>query len=137
MKFEESNIFKKLTPFKLIMPFGNYYLCPNFFIGELHEGVHLDWSKVELLIPEILKFYSPNAKIVYIANRINSYSIDPQNWVRLEKDYDLLVASAIIIYNKPSYINASLEKQFAKQSIKRCLSLNEAVGWVENLKEFN
>lgn len=137
MKFDKSPYFEKHNPKKLELPFGNYYLCKHYFVGELKEGVHFDWSKAKILIQEILKFYGENAKVAYIANRINAYSIDPQNWLKIEKEYDILVASAIVAYNNSTYINASLEKHFTQKSIKRCLSLSEAIQWVENLKEFN
>ncbi|MBC3758605.1 hypothetical protein H7U19_09335 [Hyunsoonleella sp. SJ7] len=137
MTFEKSPFFEKLKPYKLSLSFGNYYLCEHFVVAEPHEGVHFDWSKAQVLIKELNKFYGENAQVAYVANRINSYSIDPQNWLRIEKHYNILVASAIVAYNNASYINASLEKHFSNKSIKRCLSLSEAIRWVENLKEFN
>ncbi|MDP5158656.1 MAG: hypothetical protein NWQ07_08785 [Flaviramulus sp.] len=137
MKFETSKFFKELHPFKLEMPFGNYYFFENFVVAELFEGVHFDWDKVKKLITEIIKFYGQDAQIGFISNRVNHYSIDPQNWTRLEKEYNLIVASAIIMYNNLTYINASIERQFTKKSIKRCTSITEAFDWMLNLKEFN
>lgn len=137
MKFEKSLYFEKFSPKKLELDFGIYYLCTNFFVGELYESVHVDWTKVEELISELYTFYGENTKLAYISNRINDYSVDPQNWVKVDKHYDLLVASAIVAYNNSTYINASIEKNFTKMSIKRCLSLTEAIEWIESLEEFN
>lgn len=137
MKFEKTPYFKTLNPYKLELSFGTYYFCKNFVVGELFEGVHFDWDMAKVLIKEIYSYYGEDAKFAYIANRINAYSIDPQNWLRIEKEYNILIASAIVVYNNANYINASLEKQFTNKSIKRCLSLSEAIRWVENLKEFN
>ena len=137
MKFEKTPHYKKLKSTKFKLPFGQYYFCDNFIIGEPYEGIHFDWDMAKVLIKEIYKYYGEGAKVAYIANRINAYSIDPQNWLRLEKEYNVLIASAIVIYNNASYINASLEKQFSQKSIKRCLSLPEAIVWVKNLEEFN
>lgn len=137
MKTEDSKYFKDLKPFKLEMPFGNYYLFEKFIVAELFESVHFDWDKAELLIAEVFNYYGNNPKIGFIANRINHYSLDPQNWAKLEKKYNFVVASAIVVYNMSTYMNASIEKQFTKSSIKRCKSLKEAVEWVSNLKEFN
>ncbi len=136
MQFEKTCHFKTLKPLKVGLPFGNYFFCKRFIIGEPFEGVHFDWNKAELLINEVIKHYGSNAKIAYIVNRINHYSIDPQNWLKIEKKYDFLVAGAIVYYNNANYINASLEKQFTTKSIKRCLSIDEAIAWVEQLKEF-
>ncbi len=137
MKFEDSEFFKSLKHFKLEMPFGNYYLCEKFFVGELNEGVHFDWKKVKRVAKELLEFYGENPKLVFISNRVNAYSVEPQNWIRVEKEYNIMFASAIVIYNKPSYLNASLEKRFSKNSIKRCKSIKEAIDWANGLTEFN
>lgn len=137
MKFEKSKYFEELKPLKVEFAFGTYYFCENFIVGELNEGVHLDWNKAEQLIKAVIAHYGKNSKIAYIANRINAYSIDPQNWQRMEDKYNLLTASAIVTYNNASYLNASLEKQFTNKSIKRCLSLSEAIGWIDSLIEFN
>ncbi|MFS4481425.1 hypothetical protein ACKGJY_00270 [Hyunsoonleella sp. 2307UL5-6] len=137
MKFEKTPYFNKLKPYKLKLSFGNYYFCEDLIVGELFEGIHFDWAMAKDLISEIYIHYGENAKIYYIANRINSYSIDPQNWLKIEKEHDILKASAIVVYSNSSYINASLEKHFTKKSIKRCFSLVEAINWVGNFKEFN
>jgi len=135
MKFEDSVFFNVFENHKLEMPFGNYYLCEKFIVAELFEGTHFDWPKAEKLINELLNFYHEDAKIGFISNRINQYSVDPQNWVKLEKNYTLIVASAIIMYNNLTLMNASIEKQFAKQSIKRCTNLKEAIDWMLQLDE--
>ncbi|MEP5340252.1 MAG: hypothetical protein ABJL44_14865 [Algibacter sp.] len=137
MKFEDSKYFKELKHFKLEMPFGNYYLFEHFFVSELNEGVHFDWEKVKLVAKELIAFYGENPRLVFIANRVNGYSVEPQNWIRVEKEYNIMFASAIVVYNTPSYLNASLEKHFSKNSIKRCRSIKEAIDWSNNLKEFD
>ena len=84
-----------------------------------------------------IEYYVDTLKIGYISNRINSYSIEPQLWTTIGEEFDFLVAGAIVIYNKISYVNASIEKRFSKNSIKRCKSLDEAINWINNLKEFS
>ena len=137
MKFENSSFFKKIKHHKLEMPYGNYYLYDNFFVGELNEGVHFDWNKAKEVVEKVIDFYGKDAKIGFISNRINSYSIDPHNWKKIEEEYDLIAGSAIVMYSSSTYMNASIEKQFAKKTIKRCMSLNEAIDWMINLKEIN
>lgn len=136
MTFENSEYYKALKPFKLEMPFGNYYFCEFFLVSELHEGIHFDWKKAKKLINEIFKFYGENEKIGFISNRINAHSVDPQNWVKVQKEYNFMAASAIVVYNNLGYMNASLEKHFSKKSIKRCISIEEAIDWIINLDEF-
>ncbi|WP_396600961.1 hypothetical protein [Algibacter sp. R77976] len=137
MNFERYT-FSKNIPFKKIqMPFGTYYFCDRFVISELQESVHFDWIKAELIIEKIIKFYGKNVKIGFISNRINHFSVDPSNWTKIERKYNIIAASAIVIYNNSNFMNASIEKQFAKKSIKRCMSLEEAILWIKSLAEFN
>lgn len=137
MKFEDSVFYKNLQPPKLEFSFGNYYLMEKFIVAELFEGVHFDWEKTEMLIAGIIDFYGENPKIGFISNRINHYSIDPKNWLKWETEYGFIIASAIVVYNSSNYMNASIEKKFAKRSIKRCASITEAIDWMLGLKEFN
>ncbi|MEJ6791582.1 MAG: hypothetical protein QNK89_02275, partial [Lacinutrix sp.] len=95
-------------------------------VSEIFEGIHFDWNMAGKLIPEIIKFYGENAKLGFISNRVNHHSVDPQNWLKLEENYTFIVSSAIVAYDNTNFMNASIEKQFAKNSIKRCKSLKEA-----------
>lgn len=137
MNFESYSFSKTLNYNKLEMPFGTYFLCEKFFIGELNEGIHFDWKKTELAIKKIIDFYGEDAKVGFISNRINHFSVDPSNWTKVEKKYNFILASAIVIYNNSNFMNATIEKQFTKKSIKRCMSLKEAIDWMTRLKEFN
>jgi len=137
MFFENSKYYKTFQSYKLVMPFGNYYFTEKFIVGEIHEGMHIDWDKTQAIINEAVEFYGKNAKLAFISNRINRYSVDPQNWINMEQKYNFIVASAIVIYSSSTYMNASIEKKFAQKNIKRASNLDEAIKWVLNLKEFN
>lgn len=135
MKFEDSEFFINIKHHKLEMPFGKFYLCDRFFISELNEGIHLGWDKIEIVMAELIKHYGENAKLAYIPNRVNSYSVNPHYWDKVDKTYNIIVAGAIVYYSSMNKMNASLEKRFFKKSLKRCRSLKEAIDWVLNLKE--
>ncbi len=136
MKFENSIYFKQLDHKALILSFGKFYLLGNFIISEIHEGVHFDWDKIQELAAELINHYGYNISIGYISNRINSYSIDLHLWTNFNKEFGFIVASAIVVHNDLSYMNATLEKQFSGKSLKRCSSLDEAINWIQNLDEF-
>lgn len=137
MHFENSKYYKEFKHKKLEYPFGNFYLCEKFFISELSEGVHFNWDKIQIVMEDIIKHYGINVRLAYISNRFNSYSINPQSWKQVLDKYDVIIASSIVAYNSFTFYNASLEKTFSDKSIKRCLSLKEAIEWSLNLKEFN
>ncbi|MCB4797363.1 hypothetical protein [Neotamlana laminarinivorans] len=136
MKFEDSVYYKELNTRKLTLPFGDFYLADKMVIGEFFEGQHVDWDKIECMLMNVEALYDKNTKLAYISHRINDYSINPQIWTLWEETFDFVVASAIIIYNNATFMNASIEKHFAKKSLKRCTSLDEGICWVKNLKEF-
>ncbi|NRD22532.1 hypothetical protein HNV10_04725 [Winogradskyella litoriviva] len=137
MHFEKSLLSKSLSYEKLTLDFGTNYLFENFFIMEVNEGVHFNFEKLNELLSEIIEYYGFHKKLAYIANRVNSYSIDPILWSYFDKDDSLLVAASIITYNESSFMNANIEKQLASISVKRSSSLEEAIGWVQRLSELS
>ena len=137
MKFENSQYFKNLKHSKIEKPFGNFYFCERFFIAELHESVHFDWDMVKNVMSDVIEFYGKDAKLGYLSNRVNSYSMDPHSWEKVYKKYGIIVASAIVVYNNFTSLNAALEKQFSSKSIKSCYSLSEAIDWISNLRELS
>ncbi|HMR16240.1 MAG TPA: hypothetical protein PKD13_07135 [Mariniflexile sp.] len=130
MTFENSSFFE-LKHHKLEMPFGNFYLLEKFFISELNEGAHFDWTMIKSVMDELVIFYGADAKIGYISNRVHSYSINPQTWNKVHQKYHMITVGAIVAYNTITFMNASLENQFSKTiPIKACHSLTEAIAWV-------
>ncbi|MCD2259326.1 hypothetical protein [Psychroserpens luteolus] len=136
MKFENSKYSKLLEYKKIEFPFGTIYTTKHFVVSELNEGIHVDYTIVSELISKFSEYIRKGIKIGYIANRINSYSFEPQLWLDFNNEYDFMVASAIVSYSDFSYLNSSLEKHFFQKSLKRCHSLDEAIEWMTNLDEF-
>lgn len=136
MKFENSKYSKRLGYKKVEFSFGSLYVTKHFVISELNEGIHVDHSTASELIGRFTDDIQKGIKIGYIANRMNSYSFEPQLWLDFNNEYDFLVATAIVSYNDFSYLNSSLEKHFFQKSLKRCTSLDEAIEWMLSLEEF-
>ena len=137
MKFEDSEHSKTFNYYKLEMPFGNFFFCEKFIISEMDAGVHFDWGKIERVLKEAITFYNPGVKLGYISNRINSYSVDPQDWAKVATTSNMMAGSAIVYYNYMMYLNASLEKRFSKVDMHYCLSLEEAIEWISSLEGLN
>ncbi len=137
MRIEES-IYANTYQKKIEMPYGNFYFFEKFVVSEINEGEHFDWEKVQQIMNISFLHYPENFKIAYISNRVNSYSMEPQTWIKFKKrGLDFIVASAIIIYDEISLEIATLEKSFSSNSLKRCFSIDEAIHWVKGLREFN
>lgn len=137
MKFENSKYYRPLSPYKIIMPYGIFYFCDKFYLAEIHEGVHLDYAKIKGVMGQVMRFYGENKKIGFVSNRINSYSIDPHLYHKIDEEYNKIVASAFVTYTNMSFMNATMEKRFSKKSIKRCISLDEAIDWILSIKELS
>ena len=137
MKFEESKYFKLLRNSKIEFSFGNFFFLDKFVISEVHEGVHFSWENIERVISAIADHYGNDFKIAFLSNKINSYSIEPQHWIRFYNQYDFIFASALVPYSELSFQNSSMEKKIAKNPIKICETLDQAIEWILGLKEFN
>jgi hypothetical protein len=135
MRFENSPYAKFHNYEKVELPFGSYYLLNNFFIMEMNEGVHFNWNKLNILLSSLRDYYGHNKSLAYIANRVNSYSIDPVLWSYFDKDDSILIAASIVSYRDSTYLSANIEKQIASIPLKRAHSLEEAIDWVNQLNE--
>lgn len=130
---EPASIFKH---HKLTLDFGVFYFCDRFIIVEINEGIDYTWDKIEIVAMMVVEHYGNNPKLGYISNRVNSYSVDPGLWDKFHNTYNMIVASAIVSYNKFGSLNAEIEKRLTYKSTKRCTNLNDAIEWIVNLKEF-
>ncbi|MBO6881008.1 hypothetical protein [Winogradskyella sp.] len=137
MRFEDSPHSKSIAYDKIVLDFGSYYLCGDFFIMEINEGEHFNGEKLNTLLDSLRAYYGTHKTLAYIANRVNAYSIDPVLWSYFDKDDSILIATCIISYRDSTYMSANIEKNIASIPMKRAFSLGEAINWVQNLKEFN
>jgi hypothetical protein len=137
MHFEDSDFSKHLNYTKIELNFGFLYLTDDFFIMEVNEEEHFNWDKLNTVLDSLRNHYGNHKTLAYIANRVNSYSIDPVLWSYFDKDDSILIAASIVSYRDSSFMNANIEKQMASIPLKRAHSLGEAINWVQQLKEFN
>ena len=120
---------------EICLPFGNFYFFKTFVVSELKEGVHFDWQKVKILSDLIASHYEKKNNLVYISNRINSYSIEPQSWLKFDKKYHFFKATGIIAYDNRGGLSVVLERLFSKERIKRFRSLKAAIDWALKLND--
>jgi hypothetical protein len=137
MYFEDSSVSKLMNYDKIVLDFGTYYLCDNFFIMEVNEGEHFNSDKLNTLLTSLRAYYGNHKTLAYIANRVNAYSIDPVLWSYFDKDDSILIAASIVSYRDSTFLSANIEKQLSSIPMKRALSLGEAINWVQHLSEFN
>lgn len=139
MNFENSKYSRLLKYQKFSLDSGDLYLTENnLIISELKSGIHVNLDLLVDFFTHPPFAFKKGQSYGYIANRINSYSFDPNVWADLNSsDHDYLVAAAIVAYDTTNFINATIEKKFYNKSLKRCSSLDEAIEWMQSLREFN
>lgn len=112
------------------------FIHENFLINQIREGKHIQPKHADLLGNIIDKHFSIK-KVVYISNRVNSYSVDPMTYGYVAA-IENLVAMAIVATDKKAQDAAKFEKDFYSKPFKIVSTLTEAVAWTyEELEKYN
>ncbi len=104
----------------------------------MHEGVIVNWEQHgKRIVDDISQFYENRndnpQNIVYISNRVNSYSVKPTDWLKFYKNNHSMKAYGIVSYDDTGFLNALLEKLFVKTDFNRYGSLERAIEWAKTL----
>ncbi len=111
--------------------FGTFYFFDEFVISEINEGVTLVFDDTLELI-ELIKDYYAERPFGYLSNRINSYSIDPTGYYKVEESFPNLAGFAVVIYNQ--YKGAlEIEKLFLNAPFKGFQTIEKASFWLSGL----
>jgi len=130
MRVSDSNLISEVEDV-YILDSGIFYFCTNYIISEIKEGITFDWQTAVQVIDLAYAHYGQDAKISYISNRIHSYSLVPQDWLKFFSARHTLLSFAVVTYTKAGLMNVVLEKMFFKSKIKRFENLYEATEWVK------
>ncbi|TVZ51609.1 hypothetical protein [Dokdonia sp. Hel_I_53] len=128
MYVSDSNI-KHTLEDVYILDIGTFYFFEKFVISEFNEGVTVNWESVQEILTIAESHYGVDSKLFYISNRINSYSLYPQDWLKFFKVRNYIHALAIVTYRPIEKTNILLEKLFFKNNIKKFNSLTLAIDW--------
>lgn len=130
-EFLEQSSYASLCLQKLEFPFGNFFIFEKFVVGEVAEGVHFNWSKAQLVIDGVYDFFgTSDINVAYISNRVNSYSVQPKDWMEFYKERHKLSSLAVVGYNERGLMSVILENIFTVNSIKKFNSLEAAIQWI-------
>ena len=111
------------------------FIHENFLINQIREGKHIEPKHVELL-EEVIKKHFAVKNVVYISNRVHSYSINPLTYGHVASIKNL-VALAIIATNEKAKKAAEFERGFYSKPFKIVDTLTEAVAWTyEELEKY-
>jgi len=110
--------------------FGEFEFYPDYFIGQINEGVNAGYDYVDALSELIQKHYS-GRPVIYISDRVNSYSLDPFATMDLIKRNNIRFA-AIVTYTNIQKTDYPFEEKIIEGiSMRSFNSLATAVIWAE------
>ena len=130
MQFEASKFNQQILK-KLKFSFGNFYFLDNVIVSEINEGVVFDYSKAKPVIEAAVAFYGRNARLGYVSNRINTYSIAPQDWKKFYQERYCIKAMALVAYTPIGLSNIAVERLFIRNRVEGFNSLEFAVHWIQ------
>ncbi len=134
MKFEDSKYYNNKTFKKIVLKMGVLYISEDYCVSEINEGIQIGIEESQEVIMNLVNFYGENLIIGFVSNRINSYSINLREWLKLTNNDNFVINTAIVVYDDLNYNAATIEKELTKNSLRRFHTLNEAIQWIINLK---
>lgn len=109
------------------MPDGEIFVFDEFLICQIAEGVNITPDYNDLL-NQLIKKHFQGKDLVYISNRVNSYSVDPLTYVETERIPNL-IAIAMVPDDTVMRNNAEYEGNFYDKPYKIFNSLSKAIEW--------
>lgn len=107
------------------------YFYKDIVIVEAKEGVTLSYKTAFSILVMGLK-YVGSRPFVYVANRVNSYSVNPNDYVYLEK-VPTLKGIAIVTPTELGRKNAELELNFFRKPMEIFDNVSDAYLWGKQL----
>ncbi|MGB5417849.1 hypothetical protein [Algibacter sp.] len=130
---KETDLYKQVLK-EFNYSFANVFVFKDFVISEIKEGLVFNWEDHgSKMIEDVSQFLNTDgSNLIYISNRIHSYSVMPQDWVKFFKNSYNLKGYYVISDRKTSMLGFMIENLFFKNKIKRFSTIYEAINWLEN-----
>jgi hypothetical protein len=111
------------------------FIFDDFIINQVKEGVTIEPKHNEEL-NKIIQNHFSGKDMVYISNRVKSYSVNPLTYSHT-KEIPNLIAIAIIPKTSIMRKNAQYERNFYDKPYEIFDTLTEAINWVKKIKPNN
>ena len=115
---------------KSINGLGDFEFYEGYFVGHIYEGVNADSRFVDELSEHLQKYYE-GRPIVYISDRLNSYSIDPADTQDLIDQNNIRYAGVV------SYTAAQKRQYHYQKQVQKGIefhsfhSIDSAIDWAK------
>ena len=129
----------KETPFysdvimELNYPFGNVFIFHGFIVSEVNTDVNYNWEDHgKFVADDISEYLSTNGEdIIFISNRVNSYSVVATDWFKFFKNKYSLKTYFIVSNSTIGIMNSLLEDLFFTGKIKRFSNIETAINFIK------
>lgn len=132
----ETDIYKDLLK-EFNYPFGDVFIFDGFVVAEIKKDIVFSWKDhAKQMVGDVTSFLGSDGEdIIYISNRINSYSVVALDWLKFFKYQYTLKGYYIVNKNPISKMNLMIEQIFFKNKIKHFNSIYTAINWVEKVED--
>ncbi len=110
---------------------GEFFVFDEFIINQIKEGVVIQPEHNDIL-NEVVQRHFSGKSMIYISNRVKSYSVNPLIYPEAEKIPNL-VGIALIPKTKLMRRNAEYEKEFFDKPYEIFENLSSALEWAHKL----
>lgn len=110
---------------------GELFVFDEFIINQIKEGVIIQPEHNEIL-NDIIQRHFTGKDLVYISNRVKSYSVNPLIYPETEKIPNL-IAIALIPKTKLMRKNAEYEREFFDKPYEIFDNLSNAIAWANTI----
>lgn len=113
---------------------GDVYIFNGFVVSENNYGITYSWDDHgKKVVDDIIEFLGKtDNNLIYISNRINSYAVKPNDWLKFFSHSYSIRGYGIVSRTKASVMNTMIESLFFNKKIKRFNTLEAAIDWVRN-----
>ncbi len=118
---------------KLELDIGTFIFYPNLVISEMSEGVTVTFDNLLPVLLKGLECYKVDTPLIYLSDRINSYSFDPTLHLEAKAIFSNLKGYGVIVYDEMNLRIAELEQQFTDCPVTIFYSLEEARKWAKEV----
>jgi len=132
ISIKETNLYSEVKK-EFNYPFGNIFIFDGFVVSEINRGVVFSWNNCgKLIVEDIACYLGTNGDdIIYISNRIHSYSVVASDWLKFFKYSYFLKSYCIVSTDKIKTLNSMIESLFFNGKIKRFNNLYTAINSVK------
>jgi hypothetical protein len=103
----------------------------------MNEGVTVNFDNILPVFLKCLQHYTVSTPLVYISDRVNSYSFDPTLHIEAKDIFANLKGYGVVVYDDMNLRIAQLEQGFISWPLHIFRSLEDATTWANQLLHKN